>query len=153
MYSCTIESQAFSQLPIEVRRKLVTALCEALVAINVDWLLACNALGFAVPGIYDSGVVYTDQVPVVDPFDSQEHTDRWQDIPRLLETGAGACEDLASWRVAELQVQGEPAIIDVTSAEDANGNILYHVCVTRGDGSHEDPSARLGMPVPLADIY
>lgn len=55
------------------------------------------------------------------------------------------CEDLASWRVAELLFAGEPARHVVEHRRSPN-LVLYHIKVIRGDGTIEDPSAALGMP-------
>ena len=61
------------------------------------------------------------------------------------------CEDLAAWRVAELQEREgeEGAQIDVQSADSRDGMgrafKMYHVRVKRADGKIEDPSAILGM--------
>lgn len=150
MYAFTLESEAMSRIPIEGRYELIMHMLEGLIGINEIYLSSYPDT----PQLYESGVVYTDQVPEADPFSTGMQTDRWQDIPRLLMTGAGACEDLASWRVAELRAQGDlGADVTVLTQPDGQGNVLYHIRVIKGDGTLEDPSAVLGMPTHGPDIY
>jgi hypothetical protein len=60
--------------------------------------------------------------------------------------GWGDCDDLVAWRVAELQELGERADVSISCPYPfRKRGILYHAQVRRGDGSLEDPSARLGM--------
>lgn len=103
---------------------------EALAGINVTYLLTYRA-----PPLYQAGVVYVPEGP---------GREEWQDIPTTLARGEGDCEDLASWRIAELRVQGEQAIPWVTWRRVGTG-LRYHALVKRADGSIEDPSAKLGM--------
>jgi hypothetical protein len=103
---------------------------EALAGINTTYLLTYKA-----PPLYQSGVVYVPEPP------GREH---WQDVPTTLERGKGDCEDLASWRIAELRVKGERAIPWVTWRRVGDG-LRFHALVKRADGTIEDPSARLGM--------
>lgn len=137
MYSATFEIESLDALPIPCRCALVIALTEALASCNLMYLRhvgAAKSNGF--PSLYTSGVRYGAQ---------RMGKDKWRDIPRLLETKAGACEDLAAWRAAELRLIGEPALIDVDTFEMADGSIIYHVVVLRAGGVREDPSAVLGM--------
>jgi hypothetical protein len=60
------------------------------------------------------------------------------------------CDDLAPWRVAELQAHGEKAKIRIqwkrpTLANGSKGKKYFHIVVRRQNGSIEDPSAKLGM--------
>jgi len=139
VYQALIESEAFELLQVGDRRDLVEALVIALVNIDAAYLDKFPDT----PLLYASGVTYQDQMP---------GHDVWQDIPRLLKTKRGACEDLAAWRVAELNAAGETgARIDVTTYPAPNGrDVTYHITVSRGDGSKEDPSAHLGMGTPIA---
>lgn len=135
MYLANFELDSFEIVPVEERCALVLALCDALTAIDRAFL---RRVGANVPGLYESGVRYKNQTWGLD---------KWKDIPRLLATGTGACEDLASWRVAELHVkEGErSAFIDVDTFPTSDG-IVYHVVVVRPTkGLREDPSAFLGM--------
>ena len=82
-----------------------------------------------IPPLYRSRVRY-----------QREIGEQWQTIKEVLANGYGDCEDLAAWRVAELQSAGERAQIRLTR----RGRI-WHVTVVRGDGRFEDPSRILGM--------
>jgi hypothetical protein len=88
------------------------------------------------PGLYQSGVVYKREPP---------GEEVWQDIPTMLRTMNGDCEDLACWRVAELRVKhGIRAKPHLSYRKD--GHIYkYHVTVKLPNGQIEDPSRRLGM--------
>lgn len=92
-----------------------------------------------VPPLYSSGVRYRREqhatLPGVERVQSPEETNAM---------GFGDCDDLAPWRAAELQTQGEPARALVVESP----RIGYHVVVRRADGTIEDPSARLGMLTP-----
>ena len=118
--------------PLEVTRAMLGIFLRSLVAANVVWLLRHPKT----PSLYDSGVEYEREPP------GQEE---WQTIPALLKSRAGDCEDLAAWRVAELQVKGEPARIITKTKRLETGKLLIHVLVRRGDGTIEDPSMMLGM--------
>jgi hypothetical protein len=107
-------------------RPLVYALCaanEAFLRANPD-----------TPRLYAAGVRYQRE-PAGD--------ERWRDVPAILNDGYGDCEDLASWRVAELRVQGVPAR-PIVRVRRRPGRTLFHVLVGVGD-RREDPSRRLGM--------
>jgi hypothetical protein len=141
VYVAGFELEAFEEIPVDQRCALVLALCDALTAVNRAYLRH-KGFGKTVP-LYASHVRYQDQIL---------GADKWKDIPRLLETGRGACEDLASWRVAELHVTGErTAFVDVDTYPLPDGRIVYHVVVIRPmlGGLREDPSAMLGMKTPV----
>lgn len=104
----------------------------ALVAQNLLWLMTHPRT----PPLYRADVWYEREPP---------GREEWQTIPATLARGSGDCEDLASWRVAELQARGEPARIITKTAHLMMGGKLVHVLVKRGDGTIEDPSAILGM--------
>ncbi len=60
------------------------------------------------------------------------------------------CDDLAPWRVSELQLHGEKAKIRIqwkrpTLANGSKGKKYFHIVVRRQSGAIEDPSAKLGM--------
>jgi hypothetical protein len=139
VYLAGFELESFETIPVNQRCALVIALCDALVGINKAYLRH-QGLG-RTPPLYQSGVRYKDQV--------LGH-DKWKDIPRLLATKRGACEDLASWRCAELHIIGETsAYIDVDTYPMPDDKIVYHVVLVRGSGVREDPSAMLGMSSPV----
>lgn len=105
--------------------------------IDAATMIARHQIGRGrVPPLYRSGVVYRREehrtLPGVERVNSPEET---------FAMGGGDCDDLAPWRAAELQLQGENARARVVQSP----GIGYHVVVVRGDGSIEDPSARLGM--------
>lgn len=90
-----------------------------------------------VPELYQSGVRYK-----AEPLGKED----WRDIPRLLETRLGDCEDLACWRAAELAVRRNVDARPVYRwRELPSGATLYHIVVSLPNGQIEDPSARLGM--------
>ena len=90
----------------------------------------------SLPPLYGAGVRYRRE-------DRRKGWEDWQGADRTLELRTGDCEDLASWRAAELAACGadpeaRPEIFRVRPG-------LMHVRVARGDGVPEDPSAMLGM--------
>lgn len=78
-----------------------------------------------VPPLYESGVRY--QRDAREAFDT---------LPHVLERGFGDCEDLATWRAAEIP-DARAVPVPVSTG--------WHVVVQLPDGSIEDPSAALGM--------
>lgn len=119
----------------------------------LDVLTHLDALTLAhnpmVPSLYASGVRYAREsrlmgegreVAALDPI-SGTTEERFNHLSRVLEIGAGDCDDLACWRAAELQVRaGIPA-----RATPVRSDSGWHVVVTLPDGTTEDPSAILGM--------
>ena len=105
------------------------------------------------PSLYASGVRYA----------RERGTEDWSGIRCMLKTMRGDCEDLASWRVAELRERtGEPAR-PYLKFRRVNGFWHYHIQVMRYEKvggvwlpkrEIEDPSRILGMNVneakPLA---
>lgn len=112
------------QIPAADHQSLRIALA-GLVAMN-----RAVMAGGGIPPLYASGVRYRRESP-----------DRWQTCNLVLRLHYGDCEDLASWRAAELQQQGEQAIADVRRS----GERLWHAFVIRANGAVEDPSRILGM--------
>jgi hypothetical protein len=88
------------------------------------------------PAMFASGVVYRTQ-PV--------GLERFLPIPGVLAAGSGDCDQLASWRAAELRerygIKALPEVVQMSQH-------LYHVFVRYPDGMAEDISAHLGMQVP-----
>lgn len=112
--------------------KALLWLLESLVNINRDELRQNR-----MPPLYAAGVRYKREKP------GQEN---WQDCVTVYKTGEGDCEDLASWRIAELRNNGKRATPYIRWRQDpATGTFIYHVLVLRADGSLEDPSRKLGM--------
>lgn len=107
----------------------------------LEALIKCNLIYLEghpdTPLLYDSGVRYHRE-----PRGQEE----WQDIPLCLQLKNGDCEDLASWRAAELRHQGTYAKAHLKWFHDRASNLtLFHVQVKLPDGSIEDPSKKLGM--------
>lgn len=118
---------------------VLPAMLDALTRINADWLRAHPGA----PTIYGGGVRYQ-----AEPIGSEQ----WRTLPVVLASGYGDCEDLACARAAELIVSGVAAraqAIDTGSARVGGGSVrVIHIVVVHPEGTVEDPSARLGMPVP-----
>lgn len=95
------------------------------------------------PGLYKSGVVYEREPP---------GREDWQDIPTTLRRGSGDCEDLATYRAADLMRRGIPAraiakprpMVIRTEDGPALGT-LWHILTRWPNGAIEDPSLKLGM--------
>lgn len=81
--------------------------------------------------LYASGVRY----------DARDPAERWQLPSETRARGRGDCEDLASYRCAELRLAGESCRVIVKRT----GPNVLHAVVERADGRIEDPSRRLGM--------
>lgn len=107
-------------------------LCLSLAAANLVILKSGK-----IPQLYLSGVRYRQEPQQwpVECFDNAE---------TCLKRGWGDCDDLASWRCAELWRQGVKASIIVSWKPTPDGR-LYHVTVRLPNGKKEDPSALLGM--------
>jgi len=69
----------------------------------------------------------------------------FREIPRIIENGGGDCDNVASWRAAELRELGINACPFITWRTRSDGGMTYHVIVRWPDGSSEDPSLLLGM--------
>jgi type II secretory pathway pseudopilin PulG len=119
-----------ASVPIRGRADLLAALEVATRAAVADMRAAARA-GRRLPPIYAAGVRYIRRDP----------GERWQTPTETKRRGGGDCEDLATWRAAELRLHGEPARVIVYRS--APG--VLHAVVRRGDGRIEDPSRRLGM--------
>lgn len=77
--------------------------------------------------------------------------ERFRDIGRVIENGGGDCDNLATWRAAELRQAGIPARPFMTHREQLGGGTVYHALVLwpAMPGvpyvTSEDPSLLLGM--------
>lgn len=121
----------------------IKAILDAQVANNRLYL----SLHSRVPPLYSSGVRYENE-PLW-KFEN-EPVEEFALIPIVLARGWGDCDDLAPWRVAELQNCGEAAKIRVQwkrqiSKSGVKGRKYFHIVVKRSNGFIEDPSAQLGM--------
>jgi len=113
---------------IPASRATLTAALKGLTAVNVV-LLRRNPKA---PALYKSGVRYRREKP---------GRENWLTIPKVISRGVGDCEDLSSWRAAELQRLGINAQVLVIRS----GPKTFHAVVRWPDGRIEDPSRKLGM--------
>ena len=114
------------RLNVKARPQFLRAALRGLTAVNREVLREGQ-----LPSIYASGVRYQPEAL------GQEN---WQRADETFARGFGDCEDLATWRAAELQLDGEVgAYADVVQT----GARKYHAVVRRADGSIEDPSRAL----------
>jgi hypothetical protein len=153
----------------ENSRKRTLALLEALTLCNQFYLSAHPET----PLIYQSGIKYKvpaqyksdediDEVGTVRKWLEQNNAprsvmkavaqlekmtggERFREIPRILENGGGDCDNVSSWRCAELRQLGIPAKPYITWRQRPDGGTTYHVTILFSDGTHEDPSLLLGM--------
>ncbi len=68
----------------------------------------------------------------------------FRDIPAILKKGQVDCDNLATWRVAELRCAGVEAVPYIIWRETPRGT-TYHALLRWPDGTSEDPSLILGM--------
>ena len=114
-----------AQIPLASRADILGALAAHVEACRRD-LRAHPA-----PPLYASGVRYRRSDP----------QERWQLPSEVRAAGGADCEDLASWRAAELRENGERATVTIKRTSPQ----VLHAVVVRADGRIEDPSRRLGM--------
>lgn len=81
--------------------------------------------------------------------------ERFRDIGQIIQNGGGDCDNLATWRVAELRQQGIKADPYMTNRPSPDGSgTIYHALVlwppfaNVGYRTSEDPSLLLGMSQP-----
>ncbi len=120
------------------------ALClllDALTRWNFLTMRDARAAGILVPPLYGGRLRY-----IAEDYTS-EHPEDWLDWLEVNRQGGGDCEDLATYRAAELQLAGETGARAVFHRKVLpDGRTLFHIFVQRGNGSFEDPSRLLGMP-------
>jgi hypothetical protein len=131
----------------ENSQKRVLVLLEALTLCNQFYLQEHPET----PLIYQSGIRY--KMPAQFESGAAEggvpgyKGEVFRDIPRIIENGGGDCDNVASWRAAELRHRlGVAAKPYITWRKRDDGGTTYHVIVIWPDGSSEDPSLLLGMP-------
>ncbi len=127
---------------LERSRRAITWQMFALAEINKEWIETYPET----PSLYDSGVLYR----------LENKTEIFQDIPTTLSRGFGDCEDLACWRIGELQAQGVNAMPYITWRKRGPNRTIYHALVRHPNGSIEDPSKALGMhghPITRAPVW
>lgn len=69
----------------------------------------------------------------------------FRDIPTILDKMHCDCDNLATFRAAELRMAGVKAVPMITSREREDGGTTYHALVRWPDNTSEDPSLLLGM--------
>lgn len=114
----------------KIGRKKILWMMEAMVQCNILWLLEHPNT----PKLYKAPVRYVKEMG----------TEIWQDIPNVIKSGVGDCEDLACWRVAELRSIGINARPYMTGRKQS-GRRIYHALVRHPNGKIEDPSLAMGM--------
>jgi hypothetical protein len=120
--------------PSKLLALVVREALEALIMANRLYLRTHR-----VPALYESGVRYEEE-PAGQPYED------FSAIPVVLARGWGDCDDVVSWRIAELRNSGENAKVRLKWDYDpARGARMYHVLVRRANGQVEDPSKRLDM--------
>jgi len=87
------------------------------------------------PSLYGGRIHYQ-----LEPFG----VERWQTPLETAALGYGDCEDLVGYRLYELWRDRVPARCHIVQINPR----LFHVLVRYPNGQIEDPSAKLGMPVP-----
>lgn len=129
-----ITAQLFNGEPgnLEWSRRTLTWIMFGMAQACKDWLLAHPNF----PALYDTNVRYA----------AEKGTENWQDIATTYARGIGDCEDLAIWRIAELNARGIQATPYITwGPAKAGGGVTYHALVRWPNGTIEDPSRALGM--------
>lgn len=130
-----------SRLGLERYLRVLTSALETLAAAGAAELARYPEI----PMLYESGCRYRRE----DRDRSGARLEDWRSPLAVCEAGAGDCEDLAAYRVAELRERlGEPgAHFDVLSQEPREGrnHWLFHIRLRRANGRLEDPSKHLGM--------
>lgn len=136
-------------LPPRERAKYILQMLNALGAIDDMWLAAHPDT----PRLYDSGVRYSHEKL---QQESAKGNMDWLDIPTVLSGVPADCEDLGSWRAAELRKGADPSARAVLKWNiQPNGAALYHVIVRRGSIAHDLPPGGLSNPRflrPLNDL-
>lgn len=95
----------------------------------------------SVPPLWDAGVHWQLEPP-------RQPVDEFAPLTSVMARGNGDCDDLVSWRVAELRENGEPRAKPYLYSRFRRGAVDMHVQTWRGDGRQtpiEDTSRLLGM--------
>lgn len=107
-------------------------LMDTLVNLNRVYLDESKRLGYAVPPLYRSGVVY-------------DRTTWWECIPALYFRRHGDCKSLTGAWIAQQQRRGISCRPCFRFLDNDDGTTDYHILVDLGGGNFEDPSKVLGM--------
>jgi len=116
----------------------LAAALEGLVRLNQAEIRQAKASGRPIPPLYRAGVHWQpDRAPGGKPAET------WDSIEIVRARGYGDCEDLASWRAAELRENGIAARAIVRRSH--TPGVAWHCVTLWPNGQMEDPSAKLGM--------
>ncbi len=130
--------------------RALSCLCWALIYADMAWLYERKG---ELP-LYDSDIRWQKEEPTgQSACKGGNGQEQFLGVRQIREQGHADCEDLASWRCAELllgphgplhqpAVQVSPAFY---SRPMRNGARMYHIVVRWPDGRLEDPSKKLGM--------
>lgn len=116
---------------------------EADLTLGLDCMTAWNVRQLerqSLPKLYESGVRYEREI-LCTHNGVTGICEEWWTFAELVKRGSGDCEDLSCSRSAELIIGGEKT----ARARAKRSSCGWHIQVRRGDGSIEDPSAKLGM--------
>ena len=109
----------------------IEAVAEGLVRLNVALMRFADEKGVELPPLYESGITYRREPRGREWWESAE------DVAALATKRSGDCEDLASYRAAELRYwDGELARVAILRTKRGT----FHAVVEREDGTLEDPS-------------
>lgn len=115
-----------------VNARTLRVLMRNLIELNLIYLEEAPRLGYAVPPLYASGVVYG-------------RTVWWEPIAALYNRKYGDCKSLTGAWIAQQHMRGVRCEPVHRWVENADGSTDYHILVYCGGNTFEDPSKRLGM--------
>lgn len=121
-----------AKIQIESNKPALDAALEGLVKMNQQQIRVSAREGRPVPPLARSGVHW-----------QRDKGETWDTIDIVRRRGYGDCEDLASWRAAELREQGIAARAVVRRSN--SPGVAWHAIVQLPNGQFEDPSAKMGM--------
>jgi hypothetical protein len=91
--------------------------------------------------IYQAGVRYARE-PMCRLNGKERLCEEWLTAHEVVERGQGDCDDLGPWLAAQRRLEGDAKAQAFAKPSPAG----WHIVVRLGDGTIEDPSAKLGMP-------
>lgn len=112
--------------------------------IGLDATTAWNVLALQqrpLPNIYNAGVRYQRE-PMCRADGVVHICEEWLTAHEVFDRGWGDCDDLGPWLAASLRLAGD----EHARAFPRRSAVGWHILVAHGDGTIEDPSAKLGMP-------
>lgn len=112
--------------------RTLRVLMRNLIELNLVYLEEAPRLGYAVPLLYASGVVY-------------DRTNWWEPIDALYKRKFGDCKSLTGAWIAQQWMRGIKCEPVHRWVENDDGTTEYHILAHCGGGVFEDPSKVLGM--------